>query len=44
LSDSYAQITEAQKKIQNQQSAVEEAENAIREYRAKMRAMEEDML
>lgn len=35
-------MTEVQKKVRDQQAAVEDAENAIREYRAKMRAMEED--
>jgi len=43
LTDSYAQLSEAQKEIQAQSDAVDQAENAIREYRAKMRAMEDDM-
>jgi capsule polysaccharide export protein KpsE/RkpR len=37
------QLTEAKKEIKAQLAQVEEAENAIREYRAKMRKMDEDM-
>lgn len=44
LSESYQQLMDARKEVTNQQDAVDQAENAIREYRAKMRDMEEDML
>jgi predicted nucleic acid-binding Zn-ribbon protein len=43
LSESWAQLAEARKEIAGQQDSVAQAETAIREYRAKMRKMEEDM-
>ena len=35
-------MADAKKEIKKQENAVAEAENAIREYRAKMRKMEND--
>ena len=42
LSETYAQLAESRKEIEKQVEEVDQAENAIREYRAKMSRMDEE--
>ena len=41
-SETYLQLTQAKKQLSEQETTVEEAENAIRDYRAQMRKLEDE--